>query len=221
MMFLNYKKYVLYRKCYGLVCGAYDFEFLWLILMQLLVGLVTSFRYVGDEINAKLAQSEAEILHEAVKEKKGSHEEAIRILTTRSKIQLIATFNRYRETHGTSITKVQNRRRKKGDTINTFISLSQITKNCCHILKCAIQNNKKNGNKKIQILLFIIYHLNFNPFYLFCRNCWMKDLMNFRRHCTLPFVASMTTLSTMKRLNSHLLSATIIQQSHYILSIEI
>lgn len=30
-MFLNYKKYMLYRKCYGLVCGAYDFEFLWLI----------------------------------------------------------------------------------------------------------------------------------------------------------------------------------------------
>nr|AFK41857.1 unknown [Lotus japonicus] len=74
-------------------------------LRQLLVGLVTSFRYVGEEINAKLAQSEAEILHEAVKEKKGSHEEAIRILTTRSKTQLIATFNRYREIHGTSITK--------------------------------------------------------------------------------------------------------------------
>ncbi|KAJ1413544.1 Annexin [Sesbania bispinosa] len=74
-------------------------------LRQLLLGLVTSFRYVGDEINAKLAQTEAEILHEAVKEKKGSHEEAIRILTTRSKTQLIATFNRYREVHGTSITK--------------------------------------------------------------------------------------------------------------------
>lgn len=74
-------------------------------LRQLLVGLVTAFRYVGDEINPKLAQTEAGILHESVKEKKGSHEEAIRILTTRSKTQLIATFNRYRETHGTSITK--------------------------------------------------------------------------------------------------------------------
>ncbi|XP_027355675.1 annexin-like protein RJ4 [Abrus precatorius] len=74
-------------------------------LRQLLVGLVTSFRYAGDEINPKLAQTEAEILHEAVKEKKGSHEEAIRVLTTRSKTQLIATFNRYREVHGASITK--------------------------------------------------------------------------------------------------------------------
>ncbi|XP_015937120.1 annexin-like protein RJ4 [Arachis duranensis] len=74
-------------------------------LRQLLLGLVTAYRYIGDEINAKLAQSEAEILHEAVKEKKGSQEEAIRVLSTRSKTQLIATFNRYRETHGTSITK--------------------------------------------------------------------------------------------------------------------
>ncbi|KAL1300712.1 hypothetical protein HN51_045369 [Arachis hypogaea] len=74
-------------------------------LRQLLLGLVTAYRYIGDEINAKLAQSEAEILHEAVKEKKGSQEEAIRVLSTRSKTQLIATFNRYREIHGTSITK--------------------------------------------------------------------------------------------------------------------
>lgn len=74
---------------------------------QLLVGLVTSFRYVGDEINPKLAQNEAEILHDAVKEKKSSYEEAIRVLTTRSKTQLVATFNRYREIHGGSISKVR------------------------------------------------------------------------------------------------------------------
>ncbi|XP_028769992.1 annexin-like protein RJ4 isoform X1 [Neltuma alba] len=74
-------------------------------LRQLLVGLVTSYRYVGEEINARLAQSEAEILHEAIKEKKGSQEEVIRVLTTRSKTQLVATFNRYREAHGASISK--------------------------------------------------------------------------------------------------------------------
>ncbi|KAK4285392.1 hypothetical protein QN277_002094 [Acacia crassicarpa] len=72
-------------------------------LRQLLVGLVTSYRYVGEEINARLAQSEAEILHEAIKEKKGREEEVIRILTTRSKTQLLATFNRYREAHETPI----------------------------------------------------------------------------------------------------------------------
>lgn len=73
--------------------------------MQLLVGLVSSFRYGGDEINAKLAQTEADILHDAIKHKKANYEEVIRILTTRSKTQLIATFNRYRDVHGTSITK--------------------------------------------------------------------------------------------------------------------
>ncbi|KAG2396507.1 Annexin-like protein [Vigna angularis] len=74
-------------------------------LRQLLVGLVTSYRYGGDEINARLAKTESDILHSSIKEKKGNHEEAIRILTTRSKTQLLATFNRYRDDHGASITK--------------------------------------------------------------------------------------------------------------------
>lgn len=74
-------------------------------LRQLLVGLVTAFRYEGDEINVKLAQAEANVLHETVKEKKGNYEEVIRILTTRSKTQLVATFNRYRDEHGISISK--------------------------------------------------------------------------------------------------------------------
>jgi len=73
---------------------------------QLLVGLVSSFRYDGVEINPSLAKHEADILHEAVKNKKGNIEEVIRILTTRSKTQLKATFNRYRDDHGFSISKV-------------------------------------------------------------------------------------------------------------------
>ncbi|KAJ1414052.1 Annexin [Sesbania bispinosa] len=72
---------------------------------ELLVGLVSSFRYDGNEINARLAQSEADVLHEAIKDKNQNHEEVIRILTTRSKTQLVATFNRYRDDHGIAITK--------------------------------------------------------------------------------------------------------------------
>ncbi|KAL5191096.1 Annexin-like protein RJ4 [Glycine soja] len=72
---------------------------------ELLVGLVSSFRYGGSEINAKLAQSEADALHEAIKNKNKSNDEIIRILTTRSKTQLVATFNRYRDDHGIAITK--------------------------------------------------------------------------------------------------------------------
>ncbi|CAK8564600.1 unnamed protein product [Lathyrus sativus] len=74
-------------------------------LRQLLVGLVSSFRYGGSEVNARLAQSEADILHEAIKNKNHNHEEVIRILTTRSKTQLVATFNCYRHDHGIAITK--------------------------------------------------------------------------------------------------------------------
>lgn len=68
---------------------------------------MTTYRYDGPEINETLAKSEADILHEAIKDKIFNHEEVIRILTTRSKAQLKASFNRYRDKHGTSITKVQ------------------------------------------------------------------------------------------------------------------
>lgn len=74
-------------------------------IQKLLVALVSTFRYDGAEINARLAVSEAEILHEAIQEKKFNHEEIIRILSTRSKTQLIATFNHYKDAYGTSITK--------------------------------------------------------------------------------------------------------------------
>lgn len=67
---------------------------------------MSAFRYNGDEINARLAKTEAEILHDAIKDKVLNHEEVIRILSTRSKAQLLATFNRYRDEHSTSITKV-------------------------------------------------------------------------------------------------------------------
>ncbi|KAG4974531.1 hypothetical protein JHK87_031352 [Glycine soja] len=86
------------RQARVLMVIVFDFE-------QLLVGLVTSYRYEGDEINVKFAQTEANVLHESVKEKKGNSEEVIRILTTRSKTQLVATFNRYRDEHGISISK--------------------------------------------------------------------------------------------------------------------
>ncbi|KAJ9128450.1 hypothetical protein P3X46_035000 [Hevea brasiliensis] len=72
---------------------------------KLLVGLVTTFRYEGAEINTRLAKSEANILQDAIKDKKFSNDEVIRILTTRSKTQLMATFNGFKDDQGTSITK--------------------------------------------------------------------------------------------------------------------
>ncbi|KAB1199579.1 Annexin-like protein RJ4 [Morella rubra] len=74
-------------------------------LLGLLVGLVSAYRYDGQELNERQAKTEADILHHAIKDKESDYEEVIRILTTRSKTQLIASFNRYRDEHGTSITK--------------------------------------------------------------------------------------------------------------------
>ncbi|KAL0425693.1 UNVERIFIED_CONTAM: Annexin-like protein RJ4 [Sesamum radiatum] len=44
-------------------------------IRKFLVGLVSIYRYRGDEINTKLANSEADILHNAIKEKAFSHDE--------------------------------------------------------------------------------------------------------------------------------------------------
>lgn len=76
--------------------------------MQLLVGLVSSYRYNGDEIDSKLAKSEAEILERAVKDKNFHHEDVIRILTTRSRSQLIGVFNCYKDANGITLSKVQS-----------------------------------------------------------------------------------------------------------------
>jgi hypothetical protein len=77
--------------------------------MQLLVAVVSSYRYDEDEdeIDTQTAHSEADILHQEIQEKAFNHEELIRILSTRSKAQLKATFNHYRDIHGTSITMVR------------------------------------------------------------------------------------------------------------------
>ncbi|KAF7139552.1 hypothetical protein RHSIM_Rhsim07G0065300 [Rhododendron simsii] len=74
-------------------------------LRKLLVALVGIYRYDGNEIDAHLANSEANVLHNAIEEKALNHDEIIRIVSTRSKAQLMATFNRYKDDYGTSITK--------------------------------------------------------------------------------------------------------------------
>ncbi|PKU66071.1 annexin-like protein RJ4 [Dendrobium catenatum] len=74
-------------------------------LRKLLVGLVSTYRYEGDEVDVRMAHSEANTLHELINKKDFNHDEVIRILTTRSKSQLNATFNKYKDEHGVSILK--------------------------------------------------------------------------------------------------------------------
>jgi hypothetical protein len=75
-----------------------------------LLALVGTYRYDGDEVNGGLAKSEAKIIHKAVST--GSitdHGELTRILGTRSKAQLVATFNYFSDEHSTTVTKVSLR----------------------------------------------------------------------------------------------------------------
>ncbi|KAH0722569.1 hypothetical protein KY290_005221 [Solanum tuberosum] len=74
-------------------------------LRKFLVGLVGTYRYVGDEINARVANSEADILHNAISNKEFNNEEIVRIICTRSTTQLVATLNRYKDYYGSSIIK--------------------------------------------------------------------------------------------------------------------
>ncbi|KAF4388991.1 hypothetical protein F8388_026720 [Cannabis sativa] len=77
------------------------------------------------EVNPRLADSEADIVHKAIKDNCFNNDELIRILTTRSKPQLNATFNRYREDHKTSISKDL-----LGDSGNSFQKALHTTVRC-------------------------------------------------------------------------------------------
>ncbi|KAF8041217.1 hypothetical protein BT93_B3216 [Corymbia citriodora subsp. variegata] len=74
-------------------------------IRKVLVALASSYRYDGDDIDREMAKLEASILHDEIHLNAFNREELIRILSTRSKVQLNATFNLYRDIHGTSITK--------------------------------------------------------------------------------------------------------------------
>ncbi|KAG0492385.1 hypothetical protein HPP92_005783 [Vanilla planifolia] len=91
---------------------------------KLLVPLLTAYRYEGPEVNRTLAKSEAKLLHEKIEEKSYADEEIIRILTTRSKLQLEATFNAYNNEFGHPINKDL-----KSDPKDDFLSaLRSVTK---------------------------------------------------------------------------------------------
>lgn len=76
---------------------------------QLLVGLVSSYRYEGSHVNEDRAKSEAKSLHNAINkagEKHIENDDVIRILTTRSKPHLKLAFKFYQEMFGKSIEEV-------------------------------------------------------------------------------------------------------------------
>ncbi|XP_060198857.1 annexin Gh1-like [Lycium barbarum] len=72
---------------------------------KLLVSLVSSYRYGGDEVDSRLAKAEAKILHEKISDKAYSDDEVIRIFATRSKAQINATLNHYKDAYEEDILK--------------------------------------------------------------------------------------------------------------------
>ncbi|KAF8115781.1 hypothetical protein N665_0025s0230 [Sinapis alba] len=92
---------------------------------KLLVPLVSTFRYDGDEVNMMIAKSEAKILHEKMEAKDYNDGDLIRILTTRSKAQISATLNHFKNKFGTSITKYL-----KEDSDNEYVQLLKAVIKC-------------------------------------------------------------------------------------------
>ena len=74
--------------------------------VQLLVGLVSAYRYEGPRVSEEVARAEAKALGAAVRSAGGGkplaveNDEVVRILSTRSKPHLVETLRRYKEIHG-------------------------------------------------------------------------------------------------------------------------
>nr|KAJ0227156.1 hypothetical protein LSAT_V11C100044940 [Lactuca sativa] len=125
-------------------------------LISLLVGLVSIHRYQGDEVNLKLAKSESIILRNAIEEKTLNHEEILRIITTRSKPQLMATLNHYKDEHGCSMTKHLKDDRDNGytKTLRTTIRcMSDPIKYFEKVIRNAIKSSGTNEDALTRVIV--------------------------------------------------------------------
>lgn len=76
------------------------------VYVQFLVRLVSSYRYTDDYVMSELAKFEASLLINAIKKREIHDEDFLRIITTRNKSQLKATFLHYKRLSGKSIDEV-------------------------------------------------------------------------------------------------------------------
>lgn len=73
---------------------------------------MSSYRYSGELVDDELARAEAAELHDAVVARKQPlHGDVVRVVSSRSKAQLKATFERYRLDHGKAVDEVLEERR--------------------------------------------------------------------------------------------------------------
>lgn len=91
---------------------------------QLLVALVSAYRYKGSRVHDESAKSEAEALHHAIKKNLPiEDEEVVRILSTRSKLHLKAIFSHYKELFGKDLDEVHISHFGKSSDKSVYISL--------------------------------------------------------------------------------------------------
>ncbi|KAI3827114.1 hypothetical protein L1987_01178 [Smallanthus sonchifolius] len=125
-------------------------------LPMLLVGLVSIHRYQGNEVNMKLANSESSILRNAIEEKSFNHEDILRIITTRSKPQLMATLNCYKDEHSCNITKhlKDNPANAYTETLRTTIRcISNPTKYFEKVIRNAIKKSGANEDALTRVIV--------------------------------------------------------------------
>ncbi|XP_022967125.1 annexin D3-like [Cucurbita maxima] len=91
-------------------CSLYDcsleediFSSVSMPLRKLLVGLVSSFRHDKEVVESFVADSESDLLHDAIKVKQINRNGVIWILSTRNFFQLRATFACYKQKYGNPI----------------------------------------------------------------------------------------------------------------------
>ena len=77
-----------------------------MVTVQLLVGLVSSYRYDKQVVDPVAALLEAKRLHEAIIRKQLSHDDIIWILSTRNVFQLRETFAIYKQQFGNTLDQV-------------------------------------------------------------------------------------------------------------------
>ncbi|VAH06905.1 unnamed protein product [Triticum turgidum subsp. durum] len=111
-------------------------------LKQFLVRLVSSYRHGGEHVDGELARAEAAELHGAVAAKKQPlHGDVVRIVSSRSKPQLKATFQHYKREHGKAIDEVLegNRNDKLSAMLKTAVwCLTSPEKHFAEVIRSSI-----------------------------------------------------------------------------------
>ncbi|XP_062181650.1 annexin D4-like [Phragmites australis] len=117
---------------------------------NLLVGLVSAYRYEGPRVNEEVARAEAKALGAAVKSAGGvagkllENDEVVRILSTRSKPHLVETFKYYKEMHGKHIEEDLG----KEETLHeTVLCLAAPAKYFSQVIEEALRDGADNHGK--------------------------------------------------------------------------